>query len=62
MMPLVVLGEATTNIDTALVSELINLVKTTMGLFSQFPLNVYLIGGLTFLGFGIFRSAKHAVR
>ena len=62
MMPLVVLGNAASSIDTSLVTELINLVKTTMALFSEFPLNVYLIGGLTFLGFGIFRSAKHAVR
>ena len=61
MLPVFV-AEATTNINTALVTELINLVKSTMGLFTEFPLNVYLIGGLTFLGFGIFRSAKHAVR
>lgn len=55
-----ILAEAT--IDSALVTELINLVKNVMGLFSEFPLNVLLIGSLAFLGFAIFRSAKRAVR
>ena len=49
-------------IDSALVAEIINLCKTCMGLFTEFPLNVILIAGLCGVGFGIFRGAKHAVR
>ena len=49
-------------IDTAIVDELIALCKSCMGLFTEFPLNVILIAGLTFIGFGIFRSAKRAAR
>ncbi len=33
-------------IDSALVAEIINLCKTCMGLFTEFPLNVILIAGL----------------
>ena len=54
------LAEAT--IDSAMVTEVLNLVKNVMGLFGEFPLNVLLIGSLAFLGFAIFRSAKKAVR
>lgn len=48
------------SIDSALVTELINLVKSVMGLFSEFPLNVILIGSLCGLAFGLFRKAKRA--
>lgn len=51
---------ASTAIDASLVTELINLVKTVMGLFSEFPLNIILIGSLCGLAFGLFRKAKRA--
>lgn len=51
---------ATTVIDTAIVTELVNLVKTVMGLFSEFPLNVLLIASLCFVAFGLFSRAKRA--
>lgn len=60
LTPMVVAAEAV--IDTALVTELINLVTSVCGLFKIFPLNVFLIGGLVFLGFRIFRSAKGAAK
>ena len=47
-------------IDSGLVTELVNLVKTVMGLFSEFPLNVLLIASLCFVAFGLFRRAKSA--
>lgn len=50
----------TTVIDTALVAEIVALVKTVMGLFSEFPLNVLLISGLCFVAFGLFARARHA--
>lgn len=49
-------------IDTSIVTELVNLVKTVCGLFSVFPLNVLLIASLVFVGFSIFRSAKGAAK
>ena len=60
LTPMVAAAEAV--IDTALVTELINLVKSVCGLFTIFPLNVFLIAGLAFLGFRIFKSAKSAAK
>lgn len=51
----------TTLIDTAIVGELIDLTKTCMGLFTEFPMNVLLIASLVGIGFGIFRNAKGSV-
>lgn len=47
-------------IDTSIVNELVALVRSVMGLFSDFPLNVLLIAGLCFVAFGLFGRAKHA--
>ena len=58
--PVVAAAEA--SIDTAMVTELINLVKSVLGLFSVYPLNVILIASLCFIAFAIFRSAKHSAR
>ena len=55
-----ILAEGTTAIDSSLVTELVNLVKTVMGLFSEFPLNVLLIASLCFVAFGLFSRAKSA--
>ena len=50
----------TASIDTNVVTELLGLVKSVMSLFSEFPLNFMLVGGLAGIAFGIFRSAKGA--
>lgn len=55
-----VLAEGTPLIDTNIVTELVNLVKSVTGLFSEFPLNVLLIAGLCFVAFGLFGRAKSA--
>lgn len=55
-------GTTTTVIDSGLVTELIDLCKTCMGLFTEFPLNVFLIAGLVGIGFGIFKMAKRAAK
>lgn len=60
LTPMVATAEAV--IDVSLVTELINLVKSVCGLFTIFPLNVFLIASLVFLGFKIFRSAKGAAK
>lgn len=49
-------------INTALVTELVDLVKSVCGLFTIYPLNVFLIASLVFVGFRIFRSAKGAAK
>lgn len=45
-------------IDTKLVTEVLDLVKSCAGLFSIFPINVFMIGSLAAMGFRLFRSAK----
>ena len=47
-------------IDTSQVSEVINLIKSAMGLFAEFPLNVFIIASLVALGFAILQKAKSA--
>ena len=47
-------------INTSIVTELVNLVKSVLGLFSEFPLNVLLIASLCFVAFGLFSRAKSA--
>lgn len=56
------LATGTTFIDTGIVSELIALCKTCMGLFSEFPMNVFLIASLVGVGFGVFRDAKKSAK
>lgn len=56
----VVAADASTVINTGIVTELVNLVKNVMGLFSEFPLNVLLIASLCFVAFGLFKRAKAA--
>lgn len=60
LTPMVAASQAV--IDAGLITELINLVTSVCGLFKIFPLNVFLIGGLVFLGFRIFKSAKSAAK
>jgi hypothetical protein len=60
MPTIIAVADATTSIDTAVVNEVIALVRSVMGLFSDFPLNVLLIAGLCFVAFGLFGRAKSA--
>lgn len=59
-MPGVLLASGTSAIDTGLVGEVVALVKSVMGLFAEFPLNVLLIASLCFVAFGLFARAKRA--
>lgn len=52
--------EGSAVINSGVVTELINLVKSVMGLFSEFPLNVLLIASLCFVAFGLFSKAKRS--
>lgn len=56
-------GETAVNsIDENLVDDLINLAKACMGLFTEFPINIILIGGLAGVAFGLIRKAKKTAR
>lgn len=59
-MPLAILFAEGAAIDTSMVSEVVSLVKSVMGLFAEFPLNVLLIASLCFVAFGLFARAKRA--
>lgn len=49
-------------IDPSIITELVNLTKTCIALFGEFPLNIFLTAGLVGIGFGIFKRAKRAAR
>ena len=55
-------GSSTATIDSSVITELLDLCKQCMGLFTQFPLNIFLVAGLVSIGFGIFVTAKSAAR
>lgn len=60
LLSVVVADAGASVINTGIVTELVNLVKNVMGLFSEFPLNVLLIASLCFVAFGLFSRAKSA--
>lgn len=47
---------------TANFATWIELIKTAMGLFSEFPLNLLLVGSLFGVAFSIFRRAKKSAK
>lgn len=57
---LTVLATDGSGLDQTLVTELLNLVKTMMSLFKEFPLNILLVSSLACVGFGIFAVARRA--
>lgn len=56
----VVLAEGAAAIDTGIVTELLELIKSLLSLFTVFPLNIFLVASLVGVAFGIFRMAKGA--
>ena len=56
----IIMAAADASINTGLVTELISVVKSCMGLFTEFPMNVFIIGSIVGLAFGIFRKARKA--
>lgn len=57
-MPLEFLASSTAVIDSGLVAEVLDLVKSCAGLFNIFPINVFMIGSLAAMGFRLFSKAK----
>lgn len=53
---------ASAAIDASLVTELISLVKSCMGLFTEFPINIVLISSLVTIAFGAITAAAGAAK
>lgn len=53
-------GEGAASLSTADVTTVLDLVKQVTGLFTMFPLNIFLIGGVAGVGFKIFKQGKRA--
>lgn len=62
MTPTILASGAGASIDSSVITELINLCKQVMGLFSEFPLNIFFVSSLVGVGFMIFRQAKGAAK
>lgn len=50
----------TAGIDFDIVDALIECVKSVIGLFTIYPLNIYMTGGIVLLCAGIFGALKHS--
>lgn len=48
----------TTVVDTGLVDSIIGVTKSALGLFSEFPLNVFLIASIIGIGIGVFKKLR----
>lgn len=59
---LMAIDTTTSTLDISLVEILLDLCKTVLTLFTIFPLNLFLVSGLIFVAFNIFRSAKKAAK
>lgn len=57
-----ILASSTTTTTVSGIEGSLDLVKSVMGLFTEYPLNIYLVCGLACVGFGVFRSAKGAAK
>lgn len=47
-----------TTLDSGLVTEIINVAKSLLGLFTEFPINIFLYGGIAGVAFGVIRKAR----
>ena len=54
------LATGTTGLDSGIVTSVIDLVKSVMGLFSEYPMNLILTASLVTVAIGIFAAAKSA--
>lgn len=52
-------GTTPATIDTGLVSSVIGVTREALGLFSTFPLNVFLVASVIGIGIGVFKKLKH---
>lgn len=45
-------------VDTGLVTELIGVTKSVLGLFTEFPLNVFITATMIGIGIGIYKKFR----
>jgi len=57
---MITIAEAAPGLDTNLLTQFLSLVKSVMGLFGEYPLNIYLLSGLCAIAFGVFAIARRA--
>lgn len=48
------------SIDVTIVDSILEVTKTILGMFTVFPLNVFLTAGIVTIGVGLFTQLKHA--
>ena len=51
---------ATSGIDVTIVDSILEVTRTILGMFTIFPLNVFLTAGIVGIGIGVFRKLKHS--
>lgn len=60
-MDLMVLASTTGNgIDVSVVDSILEVTRTILGMFTVFPLNVFLTAALITIGIGIFTQLKNS--
>ncbi|MDE7299058.1 MAG: hypothetical protein K2N94_09565 [Lachnospiraceae bacterium] len=59
-MDLMFLAEGAVNtIDTGAVSSIVDVTKSALGLFSTYPLNIFLVASFVGIGIGVFNRLRH---
>lgn len=56
------LASETTGNAASDVSLMVDVVKGVMGLFSTYPLNIFIAGAVALVGFRVFRGGKKAAK
>ncbi|WP_455615285.1 hypothetical protein [Eisenbergiella sp.] len=56
----IMMAAAEGTIDTGLVTEVVTVTKSVMGLFTEYPMNIFIIGSIVILALGIFVKARKA--
>lgn len=47
-------------IDVTIVDSILEVTRTILGMFTIFPLNVFLTAGIVGIGIGVFKKLKHS--
>ena len=54
------LTETTSGIDVTVVDSILEVTRTILGMFTVFPLNVFLTAAVIGIGIGVFRKLKRS--
>lgn len=53
-------AETAATFDSTVMTQVVNLVTSALGVLTDFPCNLFLYGGLATIGFELFSKAKHS--